>query len=63
MIDKQLCQELEYNDFLPIFSDIEKCMKRLDSLEIRSVVGDRAVDVFEDKFIRLILATFQALEK
>lgn len=63
MIDKQLCQELEYNDFLPIFSDIEKCMERLDALEIRCVVGDRVVDVFEDKFIRLILATFQALEK
>lgn len=63
MIDKQLIQELAYNDFLPIFSDMEKCFKRLDSMDIRLVVGDRPVDLLEDKFIRLVLATFQALEK
>lgn len=63
MIDKELIKELEYNDFLPVFSDMEKCFKRLDALDIRMVVGDRVMDQFEDKFIRTILATFQALEK
>lgn len=63
MIDKNLNQDLYYNDFLPVFSDIEKCFKRLDALDLRLVVGNRAVDQFEDRFIRLILATYQALEK
>lgn len=63
MIDKNLIKELDYNDFLPIFSDMEKCYKRLDALDIRLVVGDRVMDQLEDKFIRMVLATFHALEK
>lgn len=63
MIDKQLIQELDYNDFLPLFRKINDVMNEMDSRDIRLVVGDRVVDRFEDGFIRLVLATFKQLEK
>lgn len=63
MIDKQLIQELNYSDFAPVFLDLNFVLSRLDALEIRSIVGDRPVDQLEDKFIRLVLATYKQLAK
>lgn len=63
MIDRQLIEECEYEDFAPIFLELEYVFRKLDSREIRSIVGDRPMDLLEDRFIRLVLATFRALAK
>lgn len=62
MIDRELIEEMSYQDFAPVFRDMERVFQKLDALEIRSIVGDRPVDLLEDKFIRLVLATFRVLE-
>lgn len=63
MIDRQLIEECEYKDFAPLFLEMENVFRKLDYCEIRSIVGDRPMDLLEDRFIRLVLATFRALEK
>lgn len=63
MIDRQLIEECEYKDFAPLFLEMENVFRKLDSREIRSIVGDRVMDQLEDRFIRLVLATFRALAK
>lgn len=63
MIDRQLIEECEYKDFAPIFLELENVLRKLESREIRSIVGDRPMDHLEDRFIRLVLETFRALEK
>lgn len=63
MIDRQLIAECEYKDFAPIFFEFENVFRKLDSMQIRSIVGDRCMDLFEERFIRLVLATFRALAK
>lgn len=63
MIDRQLIEECEYKDFAPLFLELENVFRKLESREIRCIVGDRAMDLLEDRFIRLVLETFRALEK
>lgn len=63
MIDRQLIEECEYKDFAPLFLELENVFRKLESREIRSIVGDRVMDHLEDRFIRLVLETYRALEK
>lgn len=63
MIDRQLIEECEYKDFAPLFLELENVFRKLESREIRSIVGDRVMDQLEDRFIRLVLETFRALDK
>lgn len=51
---------VEYHrDLMPIFADMMACLERLDAFEIRLIVGDRMVDLLEDRLIRLIYKSYQ----